>query len=198
MNFKKKGEQGYIAFMKFFNILVTIVMFVIAAVLFCIGLAIYDSKGNIMTIIGALFVIPAARFMTVWILFLPFKSVSEEQYKKVFENVKQGNLLYADSVITSVERAYCASFMTVTSDKILVLTTCKKYKPEKFQEYLADIMKRRALAYKVTCTDDEGKYLNMLKSSDSYAEKKYDDEDEKQAAEEERKRLCEILESFMA
>ena len=136
--------------------------------------------------------------MTVWFLFLPFKSVSEEQYKKVFENVKQGNMLYADVLFTSVERAYCASFMMITSDKILIYTSNKKYKPEKLQDYLADIMKRRALAYKVTCTDDEGKYLNMLKSADSVAEKKYDDDDEKQAAEIERKRLCEVLESFMA
>ena len=198
MNIRKKGENGYISFMKFFNLLVAIVMFVMAAVLFCIGLGIYESKANWMTIVGALFVIPAARFMTVWFLFLPFKSVEKDKYDKVFKSMKQGNLLYSDVLFTSVERAYCASFMTITSDKILIFTKNKRYKPEKLQDYLSDIMKRRAFAYKVTCTDDEGKYMMLLKSADSFSEKQYEDDTEKKNAEKERTRLCEVLESFMA
>jgi len=198
MNIRKKGEQGYIGFMKFFNLLVTIVMFAIAAILFIIGLSVFESKANWLTIVGALFVIPAARFMTVWFLFLPYKSVTKEEYDKVFALTKEGNLLYTDVIFTSVERAYCASFMTITSDKILIYTNSKKSKMDKMQDYLADIMKRRAFAYKVTCTDEEGKYMALLKSADSFAEKSFDDEDDKKAAESERERLCEVLESFMA
>ena len=37
MSFKRKGEQGYIGFMKSFNLLVSFVLFVIAAVIFIIG-----------------------------------------------------------------------------------------------------------------------------------------------------------------
>ncbi|MBR4344835.1 MAG: hypothetical protein IKP88_19380 [Lachnospiraceae bacterium] len=198
MNIRKKGEHGYISFMKFFNALVAAVMFVLAAVLFCIGLSVYESKANWLTIVGALFVIPAARFMTVGILFFPYKTTEQAQYDKVFGAMKQGNLLYSDVLFTSTERAYCASFMVITSDKILIFTKHKKMSPDKLQSYLSDIMKRRAFAYKVTCTDDEGKYMNLLRSADSFAEKQYEDEDEKKSAEKERKRLCEVLESFMA
>ena len=195
MSIKRKGEQGYINFMKSFNLLVTFVMFFIAAVIFIIGLNIYESKANLMTIIGALFVIPAARFMTVWFLFLPFKSVTKEKYEKVFSLMKQGNLLYTDVLFTSTERAYGASFMVLTSDKIFIYTTknCNK-----LQDYMADILKRRAFAMKVSCTDDEGKFMNYLKGADSYAEKTYEDEDDKDAAVKERERLKEVLESFMA
>lgn len=195
MSIKRKGEQGYINFMKSFNLLVAFVMFFIAAVIFIIGLNIYESKANLMTIIGALFVIPAARFMTVWFLFLPFKSVTKEKYEKVFSLMKQGNLLYTDVLFTSTERAYGASFMVLTSDKIFIYTTknCNK-----LQDYMADILKRRAFAMKVSCTDDEGKFMNYLKGADSYAEKTYEDEDDKDAAVKERERLKEVLESFMA
>jgi hypothetical protein len=195
MNFKHKGEQGYIKFMKSFNLLVAFVLFVIAAILFIIGLSIYDSKGNILTIIGALFIIPMARFLTVWFLFLPYKSVSKQEYDKIFSLMKQGNLLYADVLLTSTEKAYCAAYLVITSDKIFAYTVknCGK-----FQDYLADIIKRRAFAYKVTCTDDEAKFQNFLKSADSYAEQKFDDNEEKEAATKERSRLCEVLESFMA
>lgn len=195
MNFKRKGEQGYISFMKSFNLLVAIVMFVLAAVLFIVGLSIYETKANVFTIVGALFVIPAARFMTVFFLFLPYKSVSKEKYDKVFSLMKAGNLLYADVLLTSTERAYGISFMVLTSDKILVYAAKNV---NKLQDYLADIMKRRAFAMKVTCTDDEGKFMNFLKSADSYGEKVYEDDDEKEAVNIERKRLCEVLESFMA
>ena len=195
MSFKRKGEQGYISFMKSFNLLVSVVLFIIAAILFIIGLSVYETKGNILTIIGALFIIPMARFLTVWFLFLPYRSVSKMEYDKVFSLMKQGNLLYSDVLLTSTERAYCASFIVVTSDKIFALSGKKS---EKLQDYLADIIKRRALAFKVTCTDDAAKFQNFLKSADSFSEQKYDDEDEKKAAGKERERLCEVLESFMA
>ena len=114
MSFKRKGEQGYIGFMKSFNLLVSFVLFVIAAVIFIIGMSIYDTKGNILTIVGALFIIPMARFLTVFFLFLPFKSVPKETYDKAFSQMKQGNLLYADVIFTSTEKAYGASLLVVT------------------------------------------------------------------------------------
>lgn len=195
MTFKKKGEQGYINFMKKFNLLITVVCFLLATGLFLIGISIYESKANVFTIIGALFVIPAARFMTVWILFLPYKSVSKEDYDKVFAAMKAGNLLYADVLLTSTEKAYGASYLVVTGDKIFVYSV-KNF--NKLEDYLKDILKRRAFAYKVTCTDDNGKFMNFLKSADAYGEKAYNDAKEKEADELERKRLCEVLESFMA
>ena len=194
MGFKRKGEQGYISFMKKFNLLIAVVLFVMAAVIFCIGLAVYDTKGNILTIIGALFIIPMARFITVWILFLPFKSVTKEQFDKTFSMMKQGNLLYTDVILTSTEKAYGADFVVVTGDKIFAYS---KKQADKLQTYLSDIIKRKAFAYKVTCTDDEGKFFNFLKSADSYDEKAYADADEKKAVKLERDRLCEVLESFM-
>lgn len=194
MNFKRKGEQGYIGFMKSFNLLVSFVLFVIAAVIFIIGMSIYDTKGNILTIIGALFIIPMARFLTVFFLFLPFKSVPKETYDKAFSQMKQGNLLYADVVFTSTEKAYGAYLMVITSDKVLAYSVKNT---SKLQDYLSDILKRRAFAYKVTCTDDEGKFFNLLKSADSYAEKTYSGQEEKDSAEKERDRLREVIESFM-
>ena len=195
MTFKRKGEQGYLSFMKKFNLLVTIVCFLLAAGLFLIGISIYETKANVLTIVGALFVIPAARFMTVWILFLPHKSVTEEEYNKVFKAMKAGNLLYADVLFTSTEKAYAASFVVVTGDKIFAYA---EKNVNKLEEYLKDILKRRAFAIKATCTDDKGKFMNFLKSADAYGEKTYESAEEKEADELERKRLCEVLESFMA
>ena len=133
--------------------------------------------------------------LPVWFLFLPFKSVAKPEYDKIFALMKQGNLLYADVLLTSTEKAYCASYLVITSDKIFAYSAKNV---SKLQEYLSDIIKRRAFAYKVTCTDDEAKFQNFLKSADSYAEQKFDGDDEKAAAEKERDRLREVLESFMA
>ena len=195
MTFKKKGEQGYISFMKKFNLLITAVCFLFAAGLFLIGISIYESKANVFTIIGALFVIPAARFMTVWFLFLPHKSVTKEDYDKVFGAMKAGNLLYADVLLTSTEKAYGIPYLVVTGDKIFAYSVKDV---SKLEEYLKDILKRRAFAYKATCTDDKGKFMSFLKSADAYGEKVYNDAKEKEAEELERNRLREVLESFMA
>ena len=160
-----------------------------------IGISIYETKANVLTIVGALFVIPAARFMTVWILFLPHKSVTEEEYDKVFKSMKAGNLLYADVLFTSTEKAYGVSFLVVTGDKIFALT---EKNVNKLEDYLKDIIKRRAFAFKISCTDDKAKFMNFLKSADAYGEKIYADDAEKEADKLERNRLREVLESFMA
>ncbi len=194
--YKMKGEFGYIDFMKKFNFLLTLILFIIAAGLFIIGLCVFDSKANLLTIIGALFVIPAARYTTVWILFMQHKSGTEEQYEKALGLLKPGNLLYSDALITSTEKAYNLQFAVITGDKILALYNGKE-KLYKVQEYVASIFQRKGFDYKVTVTDEEAKFFSLLKASDSAADMVFADDEERERYESDRREICTTLESYM-
>lgn len=194
--FKVKGEPGYISFSKMFNLMITFVLALFCAGLLIPGFLAFESKLNICVIVGILFVIPAARFFTVWVLFMPFKSVTQEKADEMMKLMKGGNLLYSDVIITSTEKAYFLPFVVITGDKILAFYSGKE-KLYKVQEYFADVVKRRGFDYKTTVTDDEAKFKSLLRAADSFSELQYESQEDKEQYEAERARLCENLEAMI-
>ncbi|MCQ2495039.1 MAG: hypothetical protein MJ131_00440 [Lachnospiraceae bacterium] len=196
-NIVRKGEFGYISFMKKLNLVISLVLFLFAGGIFVSGLFLFESKANICTIIGALFVIPAARYMTVWILFMPHKSVSTEQFEKTYGLMKGGNILYCDVLITSPEKAYFLPFIAITGDKVIALMAGKD-KLYKVQDYFGGFIRRRGFDdFKVTVTDDEAKFQSLLRAADSAAEIRFADDEEREAFDRERIELCGAIDSIM-
>ncbi len=197
-NRKGKGEAGYIAYKKKYELLFSIILFAVAAGIFILGLALNKwQKGNVFTIVAALFVIPMARFLTQYILLFPFKSVTDQEAAEIEKAAKGGSIIYADNVIASSEKAMQLSFIVITSNKILCYTGRAKENALKCQEYLSDVVKRRGYDYKVTVTDDKTKFLNLLKNSDSVAAMAFENDDDKKRFDDERGALCKDLESVM-
>ncbi|MCR5685728.1 MAG: hypothetical protein K6G81_09985 [Lachnospiraceae bacterium] len=193
-----KGEPGYIAYKKKVELMFSVTLFLIAAGIFILGLALNKwEKGNIFTVIAALFIIPMARFMTQFILLFPFRSVSEADMKEVEKNAKPGSIIYADNVIASTEKAMQLSFIVITSNKLLCYTGREKEDASKVQGYLNDLMIRRGHDWRATVTCDKAKFISLLKSSYSAADKQSAPPEERERFENERKALCKDLESIM-
>lgn len=195
---KSKGEAGYIAYRKKYELLFSLTLFLIAVGIFILGLALNKwQKGNVFTIVAALMVIPMARFLTQYILLFPFKSVTDSEAREIERAAKGGSIIYADNVITSSEKAMQLSFIVITSNKVLCFTGREKEDALKCQEYLSDLVKRRGFDFKVSATDDRTKFLNLLKNSDSAAAIEFENEEAKNNFDEERAALCRVLESVM-
>ena len=195
---KGKGEVGYISFMKKRELLFSLGLFLIAAAVFVAGLALNNwNKGNVFTIAAAVLIIPMARFLTQFILLLPFKSVSPELASEVERIATGGSIIYADNVIASTEKAMQLSFIVITSNKVLCYTGREKENALKCQEYLRDIVKRRGYDFTVTVTDDRQKFMNLLKGSDSAAAIEFENEEARKHFDDTRAGLCKELESIM-
>ncbi len=195
---KCKGEVGYIDYMKKRELLLSILSFGIAAFIFILGLVLNNfEKGNVFTIAAALAVIPAAKILTSFIMFVPYHSVAEDKYAVVKDAMKPGSILYSDLVITSTQKAMNLAFMVITSDKILILTGREKEDPAGIQEYVGGAVRRRGCDFKVTVTADEKKYISLLKNSDSPAALEFENDEAKAAFDAEREDLCSMLESLM-
>ena len=138
-----------------------------------------------------------ARFMTTYILFRPFKSVSEADVAEVEKAVKPGSIVYADYIITSEKKAMMLAFAVITSDKIIGLTGREQEDVYDIHNYIQDIVTRRGYDYKVTITDEKSKFFSLIKSSDSADELAFENNEAKEAFEEERRKLCGELESLI-
>ena len=198
MIFRPKGEVGYIDSKKRYELIMTLILFAVAAGIFVLGLALNKwEKGNIFTIIAALFVIPMARFATSYIMFFPFKSVSPELANEVKAAAKPGSIIYSDYIMISEKKAMMLAFAVITSDKIIGLTGREQEDVLDIRNYIQDIVTRRGYDYKVTITDEKAKFLSLLKGSDSAAELAFENDAAREAFEEERTKLCGELESLM-
>lgn len=173
-----KGARGYIDWIKKLAILVAIGSFLIAAAMFITGLFLFESKFNVLSIFAALIVIPFAGAITRFVLFSKYKSVSEEDEKKVFEASPTGSTTLSDVVMTSTERAMGFAFLVVTDNEVAALVAQGEKVPTvKLYEYLKDLVKRKGFGNSVEVVGDMDKFLKHLKTLTPSPARTEDEED---------------------
>lgn len=195
---KAKGEPGYIKFKKRFELFMALGLIMTALALFVIGLVIFDgNRGNILTIVACLLAIPMARFAATFVMFFPFKSVSQEKADEVAKYAKPGSIIYSDVVLTSDKNAMSLDFVVITSDKVIGVVGRSKDNNLDIRNYLKSFVSRRGFDYTVSVAEDYTKFYSLLKASDSAAELKFENEADKEAFDKDRAQLCVALESLM-
>ena len=71
MSKKEKGEFGYLKYKRSFNLLLTIIAFLIIAAVFVTGLIIFKSRNNYMTLVATVLVLPGAKIAVSYFILLP-------------------------------------------------------------------------------------------------------------------------------
>lgn len=109
-----KMEYGYIRQKKRTLLLQMCGILGIGVLVFLVGLLLNKGElANIFTVVSILFVLPAARYLTVWILIFPYHSPKREEYEKLSALAKEHGLLLSDLVFTSSERAMHLDYMVL-------------------------------------------------------------------------------------
>ena len=83
MSKKEKGEFGYLKYKRSFNLLLTIIAFLIIAAVFVTGLIIFKSRNNYMTLVATVLVLPGAKIAVSYFILLPHKVCDKELYTSV-------------------------------------------------------------------------------------------------------------------
>ncbi|MCR5828869.1 MAG: hypothetical protein K6F93_00785 [Lachnospiraceae bacterium] len=173
-----KGSRGYIDRIKKLAILIAIGTFLLAAILFVLGLIIFDSKFNVLSIFAALIIIPFAGAVTRFVLFKKYRSSTEEEEKKVIEASPVGSTTLTDVVLTSSERAMGYAFIVITDSEVAGLVgKGEKLAAVKLYEYLKDLMKRKGFGHSVEVVDDMDKFLKHLGTLSDSPARAEDEED---------------------
>lgn len=159
----KKGSLGYVSKLKKHNICFVLINTLIAAIIFGVGLFLWETKSNICTIFAVCSLLPGCKRLVNLIVIFPFKDMKKEDYGIISEKLKlKGNeTIYNDLLVASEK--YYLSFGQVffAKSKMIAFSGMSKDKLEFANEYLNKAFDIRGYNVKVTICDNVRDYIRI-------------------------------------
>lgn len=163
MKKKKKGEYGYLNYMRVFSVFKSFIMFAVSFGVFFIGYYNTGKKENIITVVAVLGLLPACKWLVNAIMFLRFKTGAAEFYNKSVMTMKDSinnergvdatdgfeNLKYAcfyDSVLT-IENggSYPVNMFFCFDGTLIGYSDYKKMDCKLVEKHIKDIFKNNGI-----------------------------------------------------
>lgn len=157
----EKGEYGYLNYRKKRLGMAALLCFLLVAVLFLIGYLATKTRNNIMTVMAILSVLPAGKFAASFLVLLPHKSASQEQYDRVKAHAK-GVKLLSDLVITTGEKTLPTLFMAVHNSSVCGYAEAENYDTAHAEQFLTKNLMANGQKATVKIFKDEKAFLNRL------------------------------------
>lgn len=159
----ERCEYGHIRAEKRKNLCGALCMIAVGIAIFILGLFLNKfEKSNIFTVIAVLFVLPMARYLTTWLIMLPYKTPEHTLYERVKEAMPQGSILLSDYLFTYGERVMGMAFFVLTGNELIGLAAREKEKTEKITELLSAELKRRGIPGKVVVYKESDRFFKEL------------------------------------
>lgn len=170
----EKGQHNYIDYKKKSQLIKTGLMFFIAAAVFVLGLVLNKSdRSNIFTIVAAVLILPAAKFMVNLIIMIPYHSVEQKTYEHIINSIEGCDKIYTDIVMTSPQKIMNLAFLVVKGNQVLGLVIRSKEKPDYIQSYLRTEFKLRNYQGTIRILNNEKEWIakvNQATKSDQKEE----------------------------
>ncbi|MBR2275403.1 MAG: hypothetical protein IJ873_04985 [Lachnospiraceae bacterium] len=174
MKRRQKGEKGYIAWQKSFNICLTAAMYLLAVGVYLLGYLTMHTNKNLWTVIAVLSILPASKNAVRMIMFLRFKNTSEAFYERVAPFETGLSVLY-DLIFTTYERAYVARSLVYKSGNVCVCSVESGEKAGKLKEHIEGIVKEKYPGLSVKVYTDEEAFFKRLSGMSEHFEEKEED-----------------------
>lgn len=135
-----KGKKSYLKSQRTYEIIRTIIYFGISASLYIAGYITTKSNMNLLTVVAVLGCLPACKSLVGMIMFLKFKSMSEEEAADIEKHSEGLNCLY-DMVFTTYDRNYMAAHMVLRGNTVIgYVIPDKKYDEAALIKHLTDTL----------------------------------------------------------
>lgn len=106
MSKKIKGEWGYINYQRKRVMLITLVLYVCAIGIYLFGYLSLNTTKNLFSVIAVLGILPASKSLVNLIMFMRFKSLSEEIHGSYYEASGDGLCIVFETPFTTYEKTY--------------------------------------------------------------------------------------------
>lgn len=159
---KVKGTRDYINTQKKFEILRTLIYFILPIGLFVIGLITTKTKMNLLTVVAVVGCLPASKSLIGAIMFLRYKSCPRTDADQIDTNI--GNLkgLY-DMVFTSYQINFPIDHLVVHGYSICCYCSRPDFPEKEFQVHIESILKTDGhKGYTIKVFRDIHKYTERL------------------------------------
>ena len=159
---KYKGEFGYIEYRKKLGILRTGIFFLVVLILFVLGLIIFKSQKNFLSIIAALLCLPTGWSAVNLIMFIRYKGCSESAYSEIEEHKGQ-LLIHYDHIITSYDKNFPVAASTVLDKNIICFNEYADYDASDLEAHIKKMLAQNGYSsYSIKVFDKLEKFLGRL------------------------------------
>ena len=158
-----KGDFGYLANMKKKNVLISIGIGALMAIVIGIGLWLNDGNmKNIYTVVGILFVLPLARFLSVFFVVMPMKVMDKMVQKEMLDELSHvgSDQFLWDLALSSQEKVRHFPCVIWSDHHVLAWYEGKDENP---QTYVSNIMKNNCHRVTVKVVKDKESFLKEAK-----------------------------------
>lgn len=159
----RSGDFGYIDAHRRLQLLKVILWVVIIAAIVIGGCIYYGDRMNVVTVIGIVLVLPAAKSLVGLVLIWPYHTGDAGQYETVRQLVGDKCIIYSDLVLTRYEGSMAVSIALFHGGNIFAYVPPQKCTPDKIRQYLKQSVKAAGGdATPAVCTDFN-KFLEYAK-----------------------------------
>lgn len=157
-----KGTKNYLNTQKKYEIVRTIIYFGISLSLFAAGWITTGTKTNLLTVVAVLGCLPASKSTVEMIMFLRYRSLSEDAAQAIEMHSEGLSVLY-DMVFTSYEKNYSIGHFAVKGNTIVGYTQDNKFDEKSFYSHIDQILKKDNIkGTTVKIFSDMKKYTDRL------------------------------------
>lgn len=168
----KNGRKGYYQYIKSEKkkrILKTLILFLIPAVIFIIGLLLYKTKMNIISIIAVVGCLPACKSVVGTIMVFLYHSISETEFREI--EVHKGSLtLSYEMVLTNYEKNTFVDAFAICGNQVIGYSSDKKADIKYAEEHTQKILHHNGYKVNVKIFKDFSPFLERLDSLNQHAE----------------------------
>lgn len=136
-----KGKRNYINSQKGYEILRTVLYFVISIALFVAGWIQTGSRENLLTIVAVLGCLPACKSVVETIMYLRFHSCNTENANQIVAHIGELSGMF-DVVFTSYDKNFMIDHLTVRGNTICGFSSKDKFEEQAFSKHLDTMLKK--------------------------------------------------------
>ncbi len=158
----KKGEIGYIRYEKIRRFFVTIILFLIPAVIFISGYLYHGSKKNILTVVALVGCLPACKSTVGLIVMLMQKSPKIKLMKEIQSHAGKLTMAY-EMIFTTYEKNAAVDAAVIHGHDILCFMPSPKAGEQKMiREHLEKMLKHNGYGVTVHILENKEKFIERL------------------------------------
>ena len=159
----QKGTYGYLAYKKRIETLKSIFLLVLSLAIFVIGYVTTGTRKNLLTVVAVVSVLPAAKQITITILYYRYHSGNQETYKKIQSCIQNATCL-SDIVITSYDKIAELLHITIIGKTVIGYSEKAKTDEKHAAEFIKTTLEKNGCkGVSVKIYKDEKSYITRIK-----------------------------------
>ncbi len=164
-----KGEYGYFRYERKRRLLITILSFLLPALIFLAGILIYGSEKSLLTVLALVLVIPFAMAFVSLVMVFTHASIPEEEYREIEEHAGTLTMAY-ELYVTHEKASTMVDAAAICGNTVVGLVTDKKGDPKFTADYVKKVLRSNGISGSVTLMTDKKHFIERLDSMNDHAD----------------------------